>query len=145
MVTHRNFYRLTMQLKFVFPKAKRSRCGWHIVHQGFNRYVDTTFPDISSTIVNEHKKIIQNWMYSWMKGNCSTYLEYKYSRYLFMKYLYSRVITNTFGVPFANSVAMFLKRHILPHENTFLYCIRSKIRHYGEYSNTPLEGTNYGL
>ena len=80
-----------------------------------------------------------------MKGRCSTYLRYKYSRYLFMKYLYSREIIDTFGVSFANNVAMFVRKHILPHEKTFLYCLRKNIRHYGEYSNTPLEGTNFGL
>ena len=42
----------------VTPNAKRVRCGWHIVHQGFDHYVDTTFPDISSTVVDDHKQII---------------------------------------------------------------------------------------
>ena len=40
---------------------------------------------------------------------------------------------------------MFVRKHVLPHEKSFLYCLRNHIRHYGEYSNTPLEGTNYGL
>ena len=62
-----------------------------------------------------------------------------------MMYLYSREIIDTFGVSFANNVAMFPRKHILPHEKTFLYCLRNNIRHYGEYSNTPLEGTNFGL
>ena len=82
-------------------------------------------------------------MYSWMKGRCSSYLQYKYSRYLFMKYLYSREIIDTFGVSFANNVAMFLRKHILPHEKTFLYCLQNNIRY--EYSNTPIEGTNFSL
>ena len=77
-------------IKNIIPNAKRIRCAWHIVHQCFNRDVDTTFPDISSIIVDDHRKVIQNWMYSWMKRTCSTYLEYKYSRYLFMKHLHSR-------------------------------------------------------
>ena len=62
-----------------------------------------------------------------------------------MKYLYSREIINTFGVSFSNNVAMFVRKHVLPHEKSFLYCLRKNIRHYSEYSNTPLEGTNYGL
>ena len=74
----------------VIPNTKRIRCGWHIVHQDFDRHVDTTFPSIPSEVVNEHKKIILNWMYSWMKRRCLSYLQYKYSRYLFMKYLYSK-------------------------------------------------------
>ena len=139
------FLQVDNAIENVIPNAKRVRCGWHLVHQGFDRYVDTTFPDICSTVIDNHKKIIQNWMYSWMKGRCSSYLQYKYSRYLFMKYLYSREIIDTFGVSFSNNVAMFLRKHVLPHEKTFLYCLRNNIRHYGEYSNTPLEGTNFGL
>ena len=107
--------------------------------------MDTTFPDICSAIVDTHKKIIQNWMYSWMKSECSSYLQYKYSRYLFMKYLYSREIINTFGVSFFNNVAIFVRKHVLPHGKTFLYYLQKHIRHYGEYSNTLLEGKNYGL
>ena len=139
------FLQVDNAIENIIPNAKRVRCGWHLVHQGFDRYVDTTFPDISITVIDSYKKIIQNWMYSWMKGRCSTYLQYRYSRYLFMKYLYSREIIDTFGVSFSNNVAMFLRKHILPHEKTFLYCLRNNIRHYGEYSNTPLEGTNFGL
>ena len=56
-----------------------------------------------------------------------------------------RGIVNTFGVSFSNNVALFVQKHVLPYENIFLYCLRSNIRHYGEYSNTPLEGTNFGL
>ena len=32
-----------------------------------------------------------------------------------------------------------------PMKKTFLCCLRNNIRHYGEYSNTPLEGTSFGL
>ena len=67
----------------VIRNAKRFRCGWHIVAQGFEKNVDTTFPDLPSTVINQHKKIILNWMYSWMKNGCGTYLQYKYSRYIF--------------------------------------------------------------
>ena len=40
---------------------------------------------------------------------------------------------------------MFVQKHVLIHEKHFLYCNCSSIRHYGEYSNTPLEGTNYDI
>ena len=83
------FLQVDNAMENVIPNAKRVRCGWHIVHQGFDRHVDTTFPYISSTVVDDHKKIIQNWMYSWMKRTCPTYLHYKNSRYLFMKYIYT--------------------------------------------------------
>ena len=35
--------------------------------------------------------------------------------------------------------------HVEPREKYFIYSNRNHIQHYGEYSNTPLEGTNYGL
>ena len=84
-------------------------------------------------------------MYSCMKPSCVTFLQYKYSRYLFMKYLYCKEVIDLFGITFSNNVATFVRRHVLIHEKYFLYCYRNGIRHYGEYSNTPLEGTNYGL
>ena len=83
-------------------------------------------------------------MYSWMKLRCGTYLQYKYSWYLFIKYLYSKQIIDLFGITFSNNVSMFVRKHVLIHEKHFLYCNCSS-RHYGEYSNTPLEGTNYGI
>ena len=132
-------------IETVIPNARRIRCGWHIVHQGFDRHVDTTFPNISSEVVNEHKKVLLNWMYSWMKRRCLTYLQYKYSRYLFMKYIYSKEFTDIFGVAFSNNISTFVRQHVTTHENYFLFCHRNSVRHYGEYSNTPLEGTNFGI
>ena len=139
------FSQVDNAIESIIPNAKRVRCGWHIVHKGFEKYIDTTFPDISTSIVNDHKKIIQNWMYSWMKRTCPTYLQYKYSRYLFMKYIFSSQVVNLFGIAFSNNVAMFVRKHVLLHKKYFIYSQRNHIRHYGEYSNTPLEGTNYGL
>ena len=81
-----------------------------------------------------------------MKQRCVSYLHYMYSRYLFMKYLYSSTVTILFGVTFSNNVSMFVQKHVLVHEKHFLFCHQNdSIRHYWEYSNTPLEGTNFGL
>ena len=133
------FLQVDNAIKNLILSVERIRCGWHMVHQGFNRSVDTIFLDISSKIVDNHKKIIQNWMYSWMKGSRSTYLQYKFSRYLFMKYIYSRDIISTFGVSFTNNVALCLRRHVLPHENIFLYCLQNNI---GIAVNTVVFHTN---
>ena len=62
-----------------------------------------------------------------------------------MKYLYSPTVTHLFGVIFSNNVSMFVQRHVLVYEKHFLFCHHNDIRHYAEYSNTPLEGTNFGL
>ena len=66
----------------VLPNARRIRCGWHIAAQGFDKHVHITFPNILSTVIEEHKQIILNWMYFWMKDRYITYLQYNYSRYL---------------------------------------------------------------
>ena len=139
------FSQIDNAIQTVIPNATRIRCGWHIVHQGFDRHVDTTFPSTPADVLNEHKKIILNWMYSWMKRRCLSYLQYKYSRYLFMKYISSKEFTDIFGVAFSNNISTFVRQHVITHENYFLYCNQNKIRHYGEYSNTPLEGTNFGI
>ena len=46
------FLQVDYLMENAIPNAKRVRCGWHIVHQGFYRHVDTTFPYISSTVVD---------------------------------------------------------------------------------------------
>ena len=94
------FSQVDNAIESAIHNAKRVRCGWHIVHKGYEKYIDTTFPDIPKSVLNDHKKIIQNWMYSWIKRTCSTYLQYKYSRYLFMKYIFSSRVVNLFWFSF---------------------------------------------
>ena len=125
-----------------FPNVYRMRCGWHIIAKGFEKHIDTTFPDLPQDVVSQHMRIIQNWCYSWMKIDCETYLQFKYSYYLLCKYLYSPKIVSLFGIVFSNNVTMFLRRNVFTWEKWFLYCHRTKIKHYGEYTNNPLEGTN---
>ena len=63
-----------------------------------------------------------------MNRRCITYLEYKYSRYLFMKYIYSPDIVNIFGLAFANNVSMFVRKHVIPYEkNIFVTEMKSDI------------------
>ena len=50
------FSQIDNAIQTVLRNAKRISCGWHIVHQGFERHVDTTFPDIPTNVVNLHKK-----------------------------------------------------------------------------------------
>ena len=45
------FSQVDNAIESVIPNAKRVRCGWHIVHKSFEKYIDTTFPDISTSIV----------------------------------------------------------------------------------------------
>ena len=80
-----------------------------------------------------------------MKIDCETHLQFKYSYHLLCNYLYSTKVTKIFGITFANNVTQFLRRHVFLWESWFLFCHRKNIRHYEEYNNCPLEGTNTSL
>ena len=121
------------------PFAKRDRCGWHIIAKGFEKYVQSSFPGIPKKVANEQLKLIMNWCYSWMKIDCETYEQFKYSYHLLCKYLFSTKITDKFGLPFANNVTQFLRRHVFLWERWFLFCYRRDIRYYKEYNNNLLE------
>ena len=62
-----------------------------------------------------------------------------------MKYLCYPVVTSTFGPAFPNNISSFLRKYVLTWEKWILFCHRKHILHYGEYSNTPLEATNYSI
>ncbi len=52
------FSQVDDDIENVILNIKRVRCAWYIVHQGFDRYMDTTIPDISSTtVVENHTQI----------------------------------------------------------------------------------------
>ena len=71
------------------PHVYRGRCGWHVIHKGVEKHVDTTFPGLAKDIKDKYLKFIMNWCYSWMKLDCQTYLQFKYSFHLLCKFLYS--------------------------------------------------------
>ena len=64
---------------------------------------------------------------------------------MFLKFLYSHEIISVFGTLLANSVSSFVNRHVFNWEKDMLFIHRKNVRHYFEYSNTPLEGENYAL
>ena len=102
------------------------------------------FPDLPSNVIQDQRSIILSWILGWTKDRCETYLEFRYSLFLFMKYIFSYVVTSRFGQAFPNNVAQFIRKHVLTWEKWILFCHRRTIRHYGEDTNCPLEGTNYG-
>ena len=131
-------------IQVYFPSLTRVRCAWHIISKGLEDNVDMKFPDLPSNIIQDQRSIILSWILSWTKDRCETYLEFRYSLFLFMKYIYSYVVTSRFGQAFPNNVAQFIRKHVLTWEKWILFCHRRTIRHYGEDTNCPLEGTNYG-
>ena len=130
-------------IKKYMPHVYRGRCGWHVIHKGVEKHVDTTFPGLAKDIKDKYLKFIMNWCYSWMKLDCQTYLQFKYSFHLLCKFLYSQRVINIFGIPFANNFTQFLRKHVFVWETYILFYYRRFIRHYEEYNNSPLEGTNY--
>ncbi len=123
------------------PNARRIRCGWHIVAQGFDKHVNTTFPNISSNIVEDHKQIILNWMYSWMKDTCTMYLQYNYSRYLIMKYLYSSAIFNLFMELHFETISHFLSGNMSLHmKSSFCTVTEMILGTMGSIATPPLRG-----
>lgn len=131
-------------IQVYFPSLTRVRCAWHIISKGLEDNVDMKFPDVPADVVRDQRAIILSWILSWTKDHCETYLEFRYSYYLFMKYIFSFVVTSRFGQAFPNNIAQFIRRHVLTWEKWILFCHRRTIRHYGEDTNCPLEGTNYG-
>ena len=84
----KDFNQINNTIEYIIPNTKRIGYDWHIVIYGFEIYVVTTFPDLHSLVIDNHKRIILNCIYSCTKTECSIYLWYQYSWYnLFMKYI----------------------------------------------------------
>ena len=88
------FTQIDNAIRPYFKNAKRIRCGWHLIHKGWERHVDNAlqFNNVSMTEYRDIKQILTSWMTSWMKGTCETKQEYKFSLYLITKYLKSSPI-----------------------------------------------------
>ena len=54
-------------------------------------------------------------------------------------------VCKLFGITFSNDVSLFVRKNVLTNEKYFLYCNRNEVRHNGEYSNAPIEGTNFSI
>ena len=67
------------------------------------------------------------------------------SKLIFKKFLNSKQIKSTLGIPFIDSVQNFITKHIEPHESNFYFYLRSNLRHFDEYTNSIYEGKNCGL
>jgi MULE transposase domain len=62
----------------VFVNAIRTRCGWHLVHQGWKRHVHGLGVRAGKTQAAKLQvKVIQNWLYSWMRRGVHCIEEYE--------------------------------------------------------------------
>ena len=131
-----------------FPNAKRARCGWHIIHGGWNRYVEgkRSLSTEQQVIYERIKLICTSWLYSFMKASyCETKEEYFLSKTLFKRFLlYSGNQNVTLAMLVTNIMAWF-KNHVEVHENYYCYYRRRHKVTFGVYSNTPIEGTHNGM
>ena len=61
-----------------FVNAVRSRCGWHLVHQGWRRECrGLGFRKGKRDAARSQVRVIQNWLYSWMRRGVDSREEYE--------------------------------------------------------------------
>ena len=80
-----------------------------------------------------------------MKPQCETYEEYTLSKFLLLQYTMSPTVVSLLTTLLYENLTIFLKNRIETHDSKYLFCMRKHIRHYAEYSNTILEGCNFGI
>jgi MULE transposase domain len=61
-----------------FVNAVRTRCGWHLVHQGWRRECrGLGFRKGKKAAAKRQVRIIQNWLYSWMRRGVNSKAHYE--------------------------------------------------------------------
>ena len=61
----------------VFVNSIRTRCGWHLVHQGWRRECrGLGFRKGKRAAARRQVRVIQNWLYSWMRRGVDSKEEY---------------------------------------------------------------------
>ena len=64
---------------------------------------------------------------------------------IFNKILSSKLIKSKLGTTFIENEDNFVTKHIEPRETHFCFYLRLNLRHFGEYTNSVHEGTNWDL
>jgi len=100
------FSQIDIAIKNGFPQALRVRCGFHMVTLGWKTYV-LNKNGIEKKEHRFHEAVCSHlrlWIYSWMRSNCETELEYKISKLMFFRFLNTSEIKARLGKPFISSV-----------------------------------------
>ncbi|KAG7357973.1 hypothetical protein IV203_014560 [Nitzschia inconspicua] len=71
--------------------------------------------------------------------------EYKASKALLFPYVNSEEVVKVIGDDTADNIVTFLRSKVFVHEQHFARCFYLDVRRFDAYSNTCLEGTNYGV
>ena len=129
-------------LKEVFGNAAEGSCGWHIVSQGWKKHLPgtTTFTDPIKW--ERTKKIIMNWVYSWMRpGYVEDDDELNVSKYKLVQFVTSSAVLDAAEgkKDVVARVLHFLQNHVFVHEDLYLWYKRKKIRHFNVSHSSPHE------
>jgi hypothetical protein len=80
-----------------------------------------------------------------MKSSVLTKEEYVVSKTLLKNFVSSQKVMSVYGEENVKKIHNWLDEKIFPNEESFVFYKRKHICHYGEYSNSPNEGNNYGV
>jgi hypothetical protein len=84
-------------------------------------------------------------MYSWVRSNCETELEYLVSKSILLKYLRSDDFLSVFGSQNVDRIFKFIRGCIETVESSCCFFRRKNCRHFDVCMNTAHEGTNNGI
>ena len=146
----RNEILIAMMHTKVFNNATEGQCGWHIVNQGWMRYVMGE-KSLAREDIPKWQQIastIKRWLYSWMEpGYCESEEEYRVSKQLLMMFIKSNAVVEVVGSnPYMiQSVIQFIKRHVIVYESLYVFYKRKRVRHFNTSTSSAHEGTNFGL
>jgi hypothetical protein len=146
------------------PDVRRLRCSWHIIDRGWHKKVNVPLGGHSRrkrplhlkgkkrraaaplTVLNKTARTIYRWLFSWAQPSyCENEDEYKVSKALFLKFVQSKQVRDLFDQSFVDSVIMFVRENVFPHEARFCYYHRHGLFHLEIHTNCGQEGTNNGV
>ena len=127
--------------------AKRHQCAWHVVDRSWNRFVYSVpkagkkFRRKLLSYSETSRKIIFQWLYSWMTRACKTVAEYNVSYLLFVHYLESESLLKKLGEEVVESIKAMFRKAVYPHQTNFVFHLRQNLFAFEEYTNSTQEAS----
>jgi MULE transposase domain/SWIM zinc finger len=146
-------------IRVCIPNSMRGRCIWHIIDRGMNAS-SRHYPSFHTrqrkgnhdfARFESLKFTVRRWMWSWAEHHCETEDEFLLSKALFCAYLKRKEVglmldpTGKSSDDAVESIFHFLRGHVEPHEQHFLFYLRKHILAFEANSNSAHEGTNHGM
>lgn len=135
---------IDMFMKF----AIRLRCGWHIVVKGFKKYAPKITADCQLGTIMAYKslkKLISNWIYSWMRCNCECDVEVHLSIKILRHFIQSEFVTNHFSADFISQMLDWIKSYVEPHLYRIAFYRKNMHRCFDVYTNCAQESVHHGM